>query len=346
MNNPCTFRLACALGARPTRSAVNRKRLAAFTLVELLVVIAIIGVLIGLLLPAVQAAREAARRTECMNNLRQMGLAALNYESARNEFPTGGSEPWHDSGNADSIYGKGYGWMVQILPYVENTALQNVSKGYGEGDLERNAQIARTPVSMYYCPSRRQNAFSGCCALSDYASATPDNEMDPADLDHEPWYWHGVSHGVVERGREYEWEGRSLTSADYFGVITRTVASEPCTHGKIEDGASNSIMFGEKRLNSNRYDIGAWHDDQGWTDGWDPDIIRYTGYPPGPDVVERSAGDPQPHGVIGYYFGSAHSSAIHVVYADGHASRIAYEIDIVTFNRLGDRRDGASVEAR
>jgi len=318
MKQPCKRASAFTPVKPPVVGSSCVTRRSGFTLVELLVVIAIIGVLIALLLPAVQAAREAARRMKCVNNLKQMGLAALSYESARKEYPTGGSEPWHDQGNKDSKYSKGYGWMVQILPYVENTALQNISKGYGEGDLERNLEIARTPVPMYFCPSRRQNASSGakCCALTDYASATPDNEMDPDNLDHEPWYWHDIGHGVVSRGWEYDWEGRTLTSTDYFGVITRTVASEPCTAGEIEDGASNTIMFGEKRLHSNRYEVGAWHDDQGWTDGWDPDIIRYTGYQPGPDIPERHPDDPG-H-VIGYYFGSAHSSAFHVVYADGH----------------------------
>ncbi|MCH2115370.1 MAG: DUF1559 domain-containing protein [Pirellulales bacterium] len=332
------------LGKLHLASTSEKSRRAAFTLVELLVVIAIIGVLVALLLPAVQAAREAARRTRCVNNLKQMGLAALNYESAKNEYPTGGSEPWHDSGNADSIYSKGYGWMVQILPYVENTAVQNISKGYGKGDLERNTLIQQTPIPMYFCPSRRINSASSCCALNDYASATPDGELDPNDLDHEPWYWHDIGHGVVESGREYQYKGRTYTSNDYFGIITRTIASQPCTSGQIEDGTSNTIMLGEKRLHSNRYEIGAWHDDQGWTDGWDPDIVRYTGYQPGPDIPETQRND-NPGGNIGYYFGSAHSSAFHVVYADGHVSRIDYGIDIVTFNRLGDRRDGFVVES-
>ena len=126
----------------------------AFTLVELLVVIAIIAMLVSLLLPAVQAAREAARRTQCINGLKQMGLAILNYESAKAEFPTGGSEPWHNEGGADSIHSKGYGWMVQILPFIEDGALQAVSAGYGEGDKHRDLQVRKTPVPMYFCPSR------------------------------------------------------------------------------------------------------------------------------------------------------------------------------------------------
>jgi prepilin-type N-terminal cleavage/methylation domain-containing protein len=117
---------------------LSHNRKLGFTLVELLVVIAIIGILVALLLPAIQAAREAARRTQCVNKLRQMGVALLNHESTKGEFPTGGTEPWHNEGDETVIYGKGYGWMVQILPYVENAALRDISKGYGAGDKQRD----------------------------------------------------------------------------------------------------------------------------------------------------------------------------------------------------------------
>jgi prepilin-type N-terminal cleavage/methylation domain-containing protein/prepilin-type processing-associated H-X9-DG protein len=306
----------------------------AFTLVELLVVIAIIGILVALLLPAVQAAREAARRTQCVNQLKQIGVAVQNHNSAHNEYPTGGSEPWHDQGLEDSRYAKGYGWMVQILPYVEDAALRDISKGYGAGDRELDLLVRKTPVSLYFCPSRRQNVVrtvpasaedcSQGCALNDYAGSTPANELNLDRLSHDPWFWQGVTHGTVRPGK------------NYYGVITRTIASEPCRDKDITDGNSKTMMIGEKRIFINRYEIGDWHDDIGWTDGWDPDIMRYTGYPPGPD--------PQPGdqftGTFGYHFGSAHSGFFNAVFADGHVTQIAYDIDLVTFNAMGDRRDG------
>ena len=324
----------CLCNFRQRNDKIRCRRLNAFTLVELLVVIAIIGILVSLLLPAVQSAREAARRTQCFNNLKQMGLAVLNHESANGEFPTGGTEPWHDQGDEKSIYGKGYGWMVQILPYVEDTALQNVSKGYGAGDRQLDLLVRKTPIPMYFCPSRRQNVVrvvpssaedcSQGCALNDYAGATPANVLDTTRLSHEPWYWQGVSHGTVAPGKEY------------YGVITRTIASPACKSKDIIDGTSKTMVIGEKRLHANRYDLGDWHDDIGWTDGWDPDIMRYTGYPPARDHTPGSG----QAGALGYHFGSAHVNGIHAVFADGHVQPINYSVDVVTFNAMGDRQDG------
>ena len=114
----------------------SRSRRTGFTLVELLVVIAIIGILIGMLLPAVQQVRGAARRTQCANNLRQAGLACLNYESAFQPFPPGLNVPINQgsgsfyTGQANSmglkqpaINGKFGSWMVWVLPFMEQNNL-------------------------------------------------------------------------------------------------------------------------------------------------------------------------------------------------------------------------------
>jgi len=124
-------------------------RRSAFTLVELLVVIAIIGVLVALLLPAIQAAREAARRSQCKNNLKQIGLALHNFESARRAFPPGFVS------NAASINGPGtgpgWGWAAHILPYLEESSL-NI-------DLKRSItdpiydQVRKTALPVFRCPS-------------------------------------------------------------------------------------------------------------------------------------------------------------------------------------------------
>ena len=125
-----------------------------FTLVELLVVIAIIGVLIALLLPAVQAAREAARRSQCSNNLKQIGLGLLNYESARGHFPPGQYKP--ENVNEKSAYS----WSVWHLPYIEQQALYDridftVSSKDPPNNLPDLSGPANQVIPAYICPSTR-----------------------------------------------------------------------------------------------------------------------------------------------------------------------------------------------
>ncbi len=100
------------------------------------------------------------------------------------------------------------------------------------------------------------------------------------------------------------------------------------------------MVIGEKRLFVNRYEVGDWHDDIGWTDGWDVDIMRYTGYQPGPDLEQVS---PMPLG-FGYHFGGPHPGIFNAVFADGHVSQIGYDIDLITFNAMGNREDGLIID--
>jgi prepilin-type N-terminal cleavage/methylation domain-containing protein len=95
-----------------------------FTLVELLVVIAIIGILIALLLPAINAAREAARRAQCMNNAKQLGLAAINYQESLGRFPIGVMLPRGE--DPTTSYQWGANWVIQILSFTENPQLAKV----------------------------------------------------------------------------------------------------------------------------------------------------------------------------------------------------------------------------
>ena len=135
-----------------TINAKNPRVARGFTLVELLVVIAIIGVLVALLLPAVQAAREAARRTQCLNQMRQMMLAMHNHESSRGTFPSGGVDPWPSiedysaNGKPFAAPKQGLSWAFQILPYLEQNAVHNIAT---------QQQLGETPVALYFCPSRR-----------------------------------------------------------------------------------------------------------------------------------------------------------------------------------------------
>ena len=292
-------------------------RPAGFTLVELLVVIAIIGVLVAMLLPAVQAAREAARRTQCQNNLKQIGVAIHNHHDTLNHFPSGGTVPWatvlYDPITSSPLPAKDQGtsWPFQILPYLEQEPLH----------AQKNFTALETAgFAGYFCPSRVGGTRAqGHRKLNDYVAATPGDA--PGSWDQ---FWHGNIWGVP-------------TDARYFGVIARSrTRAVPVRMADVKDGTSSTLVISEKWLNVQNYDSGDWHDDQGWIDGWDPDVIRYTAYPPMPDRVgtpPNLANDP------GYYFGSGHPAGVNGLLCDGSVRMINYNIDPATFNWLGHRRD-------
>ncbi len=289
-------------------------RRSAFTLVELLVVIAIIGILVGLLLPAVQAAREAARRMQCTNNLKQQGLAIHMHHDTFKFMPPGGYNPWGAVGS----------WATHILPYIEQGNLAKLNT-------TNNVDILRYRggPTVFFCPSRRGSAASvsqGGRYLMDYASATPASSPNSWD---QYWYgdvwgmnWLGGRYrGVIVRGGQDAngvWQGRKVKIAD------------------ITDGTSNTLVIGEKQLHQKRYESGDWHDDAGWADGWDPDVVRYTGFKPNPDALYDNQG-----GWEGYRFGSAHEVGMNTLNADGSVRFMAFNIDLVLFNNLATRDDGA-----
>lgn len=136
---------------RPDACRLSR----AFTLIELLVVIAIIGVLIALLLPAVQAAREAARRMQCVNNLKQIGLALHNYEGANGIFPTSGETTYWASSPAGDQYVDGVGFMPRILSHLEQATVFNaVNFGLDYNHISgANFTAYSTVINSFLCPS-------------------------------------------------------------------------------------------------------------------------------------------------------------------------------------------------
>ncbi len=141
-----------------SRSALRR----AFTLVELLVVIAVIGILVALLLPAVQAAREAARRTECTNNLRQIGLAMHNYHSTHNTFPPGRFV------NPVDTQGRCFSAHAHLLPFLEaNTLFGQINFNANPEDASNAVAIEQT-IPFFLCPSDQHRKLQGNSAVHNY----------------------------------------------------------------------------------------------------------------------------------------------------------------------------------
>ncbi len=212
-----------------------------FTLVELLVVITIIGILISLLLPAVQAAREAARRAQCQNNLKQLGLALLNYESNMGIFPP--SSAWDIAGGVDIHQTNqsqlSMNWVIMILPYLEQQPL------YDAFDFSRyipdpaNERARSTVLSVMLCPSDPYNRrpYNGTqydqgpnWARGNYAANAALGKMTIN------------RHSGIESAATDKSEGWKHTKVR--GVMG---ANTSVTIEEIRDGASNTILVGEIR---------------------------------------------------------------------------------------------------
>ena len=316
----------------------------AFTLVELLVVITIIGILIALLLPAVQAARESARRLQCSNNLKQIGLAMLNHESAHGHYPTAG---WGGLwvGDPDRGFGLGQpgGWIYNILPYMEQEALHQLGTGKDEADKKADAsQATRTPLAALNCPSRRRALLYPAIddgyyihnanivtqhALNDYTAnagdSTPFSCSGPPNLPpaNDPTY------------ASYSWPA---WIGDQTGIC---YLRSQVAHAHVRDGTSNTLMAGEKYLTPDNYANGSdFGDNRSMYAGHNYDTLRWANQSllPKRDRPGESSID---------IFGSAHSGGCNFVFCDGSVRSISYSIEPETYRRLGNRKDRLPVDA-
>ena len=325
---------------------------AGFTLVELLVVIAIIAMLVTLLLPAVQAAREAARRSQCQNNVRQIGLAWLNHESAHGFLPSSGWG-WRWQGEPDKGFGKNQpgGWGYDIMSFMEESGIADAGSGMTGTDREQAMIIAaQTPLPTFACPSKR--------------------EMRPYPLVRNGFLAHNLSSCrtgscPVVRG-DYQANSGNLHVGGGAGPgAGTTTPPEPSARvkqgtgltlqvseirmGQIEDGTSKTIMVGEKYLDPNQYGTGTGGaDDQHIWVGFDQDVNGYL------QTINVSNGSPfQGDGGVperdragqhfGQKFGSAHPEGWMAVFADGHVEYLTYGAEPVVLWQYGGRNDGAVV---
>jgi prepilin-type N-terminal cleavage/methylation domain-containing protein/prepilin-type processing-associated H-X9-DG protein len=226
-----------------------------FTLIELLVVIAIIAVLIALLLPAVQAAREAARRAQCTNNLKQLGLAIANYESANNSLPVGSVFGVNVGGAPGAMCtSPGFGnncqntpWFILMLSYIDQAPLSNSfnfsigAEGPGTAGFVINSTVFITRINSFQCPSDIPQSFS-------YQAAVANNVPLP------PLPWsaskgnYGVNWGNLDYGQGVfgSWSGqRNLFLQSPFGVNTSGSGPITIRIASITDGTSNSMFCSE-----------------------------------------------------------------------------------------------------
>jgi len=216
-----------------------------FTLVELLVVIAIIGILIGMLLPAVQQVRAAARRIQCANNMRQIGLAIHNFESAHGNFPVSQVGPGKSNGMGGFESGY-YSWLVPLLPFMEQDNLHSsfdlsISNGDGNdpkmSDTHPNAAAAATSVASFLCPSDTPSADNTIMGSANPASSSYVGNIGwPAPTtgfngERGPDRYSGVIPLEKPSGNPIAWHGGSR-----FGF------------GSITDGTSNTAMISERLI--------------------------------------------------------------------------------------------------
>lgn len=295
----------------------------AFTLIELLVVIAIIGVLVGLLLPAVQNAREAGRRSQCANNLKQMGLAVHSYENTRTFLPP--ARIWDHYAT----------WMVQILPHMEASSLYDqwdmADQYYNQPQAVREAH-----VPTLFCPSRRTPAqiardtpdsggAQATGSASDYAGCAGSENTYPAN--NPVWFDGPDANGVIV-------SGRILTQA-----AGKVITWKAMIHfNDITDGLSCTTLIGEKNVPKTQLltsvgDGSIWNGDH----EWNYCRIMKPGYPLAQSINDTTNWQ--------YNFGSWHPNLCQFVFCDGSVHSLQKTADTTLLQYLIQRNDGQTVSA-
>ena len=311
-----------------------------FTLIELLVVIAIIAVLIALLLPAVQSAREAARRAQCVNNLKQLGLAAQNYHDINNVFP-GGSYTNFNGGTyyssaAETVkFAENHSVFVRMLPFMEQSPIYNaVNFAMNSGNAE-NVTISGAQLSVLICPSDGNNAAA---TILPQAPGWSFNAVFPLP----PGNWmqqfssYGGNAGTFDFG--YNTSYGSAEFNQYNGVIYN---DSHVGIAAITDGTSNTFSFGEhSHMKMYTYDPNYAVSDNSWNSGRWYDTLFATFYPPNPQLPTNGTSGGQ-FGNTGnnYYFPTAassqHPGGANFAFCDGSVRFIKNSIASWTFGGTG-----------
>jgi prepilin-type N-terminal cleavage/methylation domain-containing protein len=283
----------------------KRMRSSGFTLIELLVVIAIIAILIALLLPAVQQAREAARRTQCRNNLHQIGLALHNYHDSHNVFPPA----------TISAPGYGFTWLAFILPMLDETSLYNSCNFDLPSNGTANATAHNARLAQFLCPSAESPTFAG---PTHYVGNYGKLDASRSWMDNMGWYYDMATNGA------HRWT--------WCGIM---VTNRSIPESEVGDGLSNTFLGGERRT-----DLPDARDQPQWAVAVYDAPIAISNSGPNQENIARWANGPP-----GYYtFSSLHEGGVFMVMGDSAVRFISENIDIGTFQALSTRNGNEIVD--
>jgi len=325
------------------RDSRMMRRTTAFTLIELLVVIAIIAILIGLLLPAVQKVREAAARISCENNLKQIALAALDYENSYGQLPPGYVDPYTAGDDASGVYGPtSVGTLAFILPFIEQGNVTNQflaldknffyvppaaasSNNYWwsfTGSFPGNQGGMYTQIKNYYCPSDNaelQNPTAGSWAI-----------LVPTSCGAGCGYMNGWYFGGNTPFARTNYASSCGWMGNYLGNVNQSPLSAYCIgpyydNSKtrsvtISDGTSQTLAFGESLGGA------APPKQRDFVANWIGGFNLGTAYGLTP--------------VTWYRFSSMHTAIINFAFCDGSVHGVTRSVDQTSFNYAGGMMDG------
>ena len=299
----------------------HRRGHRAFTLIELLVVIAIIAVLIGLLLPAVQKAREAAARSQCVNNMKQVLLAAHNYHSVHKSFPGNSQAEGGWDWNYQSTH-KSWSWLARLLPSLEQDNLCAAAK-VDTNTLGQSLPYLATGLSVFYCPTdnamsmnpstNRANLQGVPIATSNYKGVTGDS-------------W---AYGTYINNSN---QGDGLTRGN--GMFTRGDIARPRKISDITDGTSNTFFLGEDIPQINAHCAWPYANGTLGTCAIPPNVMR---------KPNGAAYDPYYDWPYIYSFRSQHPGGLNFALADGSVRFISDTIPLPLYRALATIHNGEPV---
>lgn len=339
-----------------------------FTLVELLVVIAIIGILVALLLPAVQAAREAARRTQCVNNLKQLSLGVLNHADTLKYFPLGGEIGYTrdmdgryvPGGNKQNPNGAGgfsnvqASWLVSILPFIEEQAIYDSIPPAGKFGRITFEWILKLPnktppsIDSFRCPTDGWERelphanYTGSIGPVCHTAGGCNSILFPCEVFNQ--YWEPVN---IDQG----WWGSPCSGGKQcpqYGMFGRWGIYR-VKHKDVLDGTSKTILIGEKRPSHEGHSAYiAKADSVGWWAGANSGYVHGNSmipinYPVDPDQLSCTPGD---RNIDNYNtsmgFGSFHPGGAQFAFVDGSVRTLQDSIDTFTLSFLAHKSDGNS----